>query len=105
METRRNHLRNLFRGSPPPKSKRRSRTPPRADTLPVDTRRKDQHEIKSSHLMCFAGTEFVIEPSGYWHDELRKFRLSPIEDAEGRPAYVGRGSGGGGSIVQHPDQR
>ncbi len=55
--------------------------------------------------MCFAGTEFVIEPSGYWHDELRKFRLSPIEDAEGRPAYVGRGSGGGGSIVQHPDQR
>ncbi|MGE4617310.1 MAG: hypothetical protein AAEJ43_09870, partial [Gammaproteobacteria bacterium] len=28
----------------------------------------------------FAGTEFVIEPSIYWHDELGEFRLSLIED-------------------------
>lgn len=38
-----------------------------------------QHGIKSSYLTCFAGTEFVIEPSLYWHDELGEFRLSLIE--------------------------
>ena len=38
-----------------------------------------QHGIKSSYLTCFAGTEFVIEPSLYWHDELGAFRLSLIE--------------------------
>ena len=37
------------------------------------------HGIKSSYLTCFAGTEFVIEPSLYWHDELGEFRLSLIE--------------------------
>lgn len=35
--------------------------------------------IKSSYLTCFAGAEFVIEPSLYWHDELGPFRLSLIE--------------------------
>ncbi len=39
----------------------------------------EQHEIKSSYLTCFAGTEFVIEPSIYWADELGEFRLSLIE--------------------------
>ena len=38
-----------------------------------------QHGIKSSYLTCFAGTEFVIEPSLYWHDKLGDFRLSLIE--------------------------
>ena len=38
-----------------------------------------KHGIKSSYLTCFAGTEFVIEPSLYWHDELGEFRLSLIE--------------------------
>ncbi len=40
----------------------------------------EQHEIKSSYLTCFAGTEFVIEPSIYWRDALGEFRLSLIED-------------------------
>lgn len=39
----------------------------------------ERHGIKSSYLTCFAGTEFVIEPSLYWHDELGDFRLSLIE--------------------------
>lgn len=39
----------------------------------------EKHGIKSSYLTCFAGTEFVIEPSLYWHDELGDFRLSLIE--------------------------
>jgi len=39
----------------------------------------DQWGIKTSYLTCFAGTEFVIEPSFYWHDELGEFRLSLIE--------------------------
>ena len=38
-----------------------------------------QWGIKTSYLTCFAGTEFVIEPSFYWHDELGEFRLSLIE--------------------------
>ncbi|MGE0485982.1 MAG: FAD-binding oxidoreductase [Gammaproteobacteria bacterium] len=38
-----------------------------------------RHGIKSSYLTCFSGTEFVIEPSLYWHDELGDFRLSLIE--------------------------
>lgn len=38
-----------------------------------------QWGIKSSYLTCFAGSEFVIEPSLYWHDELGAFRLSLIE--------------------------
>lgn len=38
-----------------------------------------KHGIKSSYLTCFSGTEFVIEPSLYWHDELGDFRLSLIE--------------------------
>ena len=36
--------------------------------------------IHSSYLTCFSGTEFVIEPSIYWHDELGDFRLSLIEE-------------------------
>lgn len=39
----------------------------------------DQWQIKTSYLTCFAGSEFVIEPSFYWHDELGEFRLSLIE--------------------------
>jgi D-lactate dehydrogenase (cytochrome) len=39
----------------------------------------ERHRIKSSYLTCFAGTEFVIEPSLYWHDALGDFRLSLIE--------------------------
>jgi D-lactate dehydrogenase (cytochrome) len=45
----------------------------------------ERHGIKSSYLTCFAGTEFVIEPSLYWHDELGDFRLSLIE-----PEFRGR---------------
>lgn len=40
----------------------------------------DKYNIHSSYLTCFAGTEFVIEPSIYWHDELGDFRLSLIEE-------------------------
>ena len=39
----------------------------------------EQWGIKTSYLTCFAGPEFVIEPSFYWHDELGDFRLSLIE--------------------------
>lgn len=39
-----------------------------------------EHGIMSSYLTCFSGTEFVIEPSLYWRDELGEFRLSLIED-------------------------
>jgi D-lactate dehydrogenase (cytochrome) len=39
----------------------------------------DKWGIKSSYLTCFAGSEFVIEPSVYWRDELGEFRLSLIE--------------------------
>lgn len=39
-----------------------------------------EHGIKSSYLTCFSGTEFVIEPSLYWRDELGEFRLSLIEE-------------------------
>ncbi|MEM7540852.1 MAG: FAD-binding oxidoreductase [Pseudomonadota bacterium] len=36
--------------------------------------------IKSSYLTAFSGTEFLIEPSIYWHDEIDEFRLSLIEE-------------------------
>jgi D-lactate dehydrogenase (cytochrome) len=39
----------------------------------------DKWGIKTSYLTCFAGPEFVIEPSFYWEDELGEFRLSLIE--------------------------
>lgn len=39
----------------------------------------EQWGIKTSYLTCFAGPEFVIEPSFYWHDKLGDFRLSLIE--------------------------
>jgi FAD binding domain len=29
----------------------------------------DEWAIKTSYLTCFAGSEFVIEPSFYWHDD------------------------------------
>jgi FAD/FMN-containing dehydrogenase len=38
-----------------------------------------KYGIRSSYLTCFAGTEFVIEPSIYWSDALGEFRLSLIE--------------------------
>ena len=38
-----------------------------------------QWGIKTSYLTCFAGAEFVIEPSFYWKDALGEFRLSLIE--------------------------
>ncbi len=40
----------------------------------------EKYGIKSSYLTCFSGTEFVIEPSLYWRDELGEFRLSLIEE-------------------------
>ncbi len=40
----------------------------------------EELNIHSSYLTCFSGTEFVIEPSIYWHDELGEFRLSLIEE-------------------------
>jgi len=39
----------------------------------------DKHNIRTSYLTCFSGSEFVIEPSFYWPDELGDFRLSLIE--------------------------
>ncbi|MCC7413769.1 MAG: FAD-binding oxidoreductase [Gammaproteobacteria bacterium] len=39
----------------------------------------ERHGIRSSYLTCFSGSEFVIEPSLYWKDELGPFRLSLIE--------------------------
>jgi hypothetical protein len=38
-----------------------------------------RHGIETSYLTCFSGSEFVIEPSFYWFDELGKFRLDLIE--------------------------
>lgn len=38
-----------------------------------------KHNIKCSYLTCFSGSEFVIEPSLYWFDELGQFRLDLIE--------------------------
>ena len=40
----------------------------------------EKYDIKTSYLTCFAGVEFVIEPSFYWHDKLGDFRLSLIEE-------------------------
>ncbi len=39
----------------------------------------EKWDIRTSYLTAFSGTEFVIEPSFYWHDELDDFRLSLIE--------------------------
>ena len=39
----------------------------------------NEYGIKTSYLTCFSGTEFLIEPSLYWRDELGPFRLSLIE--------------------------
>jgi D-lactate dehydrogenase (cytochrome) len=39
----------------------------------------DKYKIRTSYLTCFAGPEFVIEPSFYWFDQLGDFRLSLIE--------------------------
>lgn len=39
----------------------------------------DRHGIKTSYLTAFSGSEFVIEPSFYWFDELGPFRLDLIE--------------------------
>jgi len=39
----------------------------------------DKYNIRSSYLTCFSGSEFVIEPSFYWPDQLGEFRLSLIE--------------------------
>lgn len=46
-----------------------------ADRKPI----MEKWDIRTSYLTCFAGPEFVIEPSFYWHDELGAFRLSLIE--------------------------
>lgn len=40
----------------------------------------EANDIKTSYLTCYSGTEFVIEPSFYWADELGSFRLSLIEE-------------------------
>jgi D-lactate dehydrogenase (cytochrome) len=39
----------------------------------------NEHGIKTSYLTCFSGTEFLIEPSFYWRDELDPLRLGVIE--------------------------
>lgn len=39
----------------------------------------EKYGIRTSYLTCFSGSEFVIEPSFYWPDELGPFRLSLIE--------------------------
>ena len=39
----------------------------------------ESHRIRTSYLTCFAGTEFVIEPSFYWYDEVQQFRLDKLE--------------------------
>lgn len=41
----------------------------------------DEHDIRTSYLTCYSGTEFVIEPSFYWYDEIQQFRLDRIEPA------------------------
>jgi FAD/FMN-containing dehydrogenase len=46
-----------------------------ADNKPL----MDKHGIKTSYLTAFSGSEFVIEPSFYWFDELGPFRLDLIE--------------------------
>lgn len=53
----------------------------------------DKYGIRTSYLTCFSGSEFVIEPSFYWPDELGPFRLSLIEPEfaakwKGLPANV-----------------
>lgn len=40
----------------------------------------EKYNIRTSYLTCFAGAEFVIEPSFYWFDQLGDFRLSLIEE-------------------------
>lgn len=40
----------------------------------------EKYNIRTSYLTCFAGAEFVIEPSFYWSDKLGDFRLSLIEE-------------------------
>ncbi|MDT8320718.1 MAG: hypothetical protein RQ826_09370 [Xanthomonadales bacterium] len=39
----------------------------------------EEHGIRTSYLTCFSGSEFVIEPSFYWYDEIQQFRLDRIE--------------------------
>lgn len=38
-----------------------------------------EHGIRTSYLTCYSGTEFVIEPSFYWYDEVQQFRLDRID--------------------------
>lgn len=51
--------------------------------------RMEQHDIRTSYLTCFSGSEFVIEPSFYWYDEIQEFRLDRIEP-EFREKWEGR---------------
>lgn len=41
--------------------------------------RMERHDIRTSYLTCNSGTEFVIEPSFYWYDEVQQYRLDRIE--------------------------
>ncbi|MEQ9010606.1 FAD-binding oxidoreductase [Algiphilus sp.] len=41
----------------------------------------EEHDIRTSYLTCYSGTEFVIEPSFYWYDEVQQYRLDRIEPA------------------------
>lgn len=38
-----------------------------------------EHDIKLSLLTLASGTDFIFEPSFYWHDALGRFRLEKIE--------------------------
>lgn len=49
----------------------------------------EKHRIRTSYLTCFSGTEFVIEPSFYWYDEVQQFRLEKL-DPKFREKWSGR---------------
>ena len=49
----------------------------------------DKHNIRTSYLTCFSGSEFVIEPSFYWYDEVQEFRLDKLEE-KNREKWSGR---------------
>ncbi len=41
----------------------------------------EKHDIRTSYLTCLSGTDFLIEPSFYWYDEVQKFRLDRVSPA------------------------
>lgn len=49
-----------------------------------------RHDIRTSYLTCFSGTEFLIEPSFYWYDQVQQFRLDRLEPSD-RERWKARG--------------